>query len=90
MAAWMKWFEDIGDSTVDAGNPVSQVQTVAIGVARRAQPRHRLLRCLSRQHGRGGGPVQGLPDPPERWLGRGWRDVQGDVAMRKQPLGPPR
>jgi hypothetical protein len=29
MAAWMKWFEDIGDSVVDAGNPVSQVKTVA-------------------------------------------------------------
>jgi hypothetical protein len=29
MAAWMKWFEEIGDSVVDAGNPVSQVKTVA-------------------------------------------------------------
>jgi hypothetical protein len=29
MAAWMKWFEEIAGSVVDAGNPVSQVKTVA-------------------------------------------------------------
>jgi hypothetical protein len=29
LAAWMKWFEGIGSAVVDAGNPISQVRTVA-------------------------------------------------------------
>ena len=29
LAAWMKWFEQLGDAVVDGGNPVAQVRTVA-------------------------------------------------------------
>jgi hypothetical protein len=29
LAAWMRWFEQLGDAVVDGGNPVAQVRTVA-------------------------------------------------------------
>ncbi len=29
MAAWMKWFGDLGAAVVDGGNPVSMAKTVA-------------------------------------------------------------
>jgi hypothetical protein len=84
MHAWGDWFQQLGDSVVDSGNPVAAWKTISSdgsvadgGGADPVTGYSVIEGRLARRSGREG---KGLSTARERRQGRGLRDVPGDVS----------